>query len=305
MIYTIAEAAVQSLIKEVRTSPKPGLVDLFSNGSHTDMNIQTFMDSAQALFPYFIDITKTAASWENSLPALFMQIRKRGIAAEQEMFAATNGINTHKGLIFSEGILAASASYCWTHFATLNSAAIFSTAKNMVYTILEDDFLKINRTFPQTHGEKLFVQYGYKGIRGEAQNGFPLVRSISLPALTKYLQQGKDENLSRVQTLFLLMEVMDDTNVLHRCGRGTLLFVKEKAAEALQKGGAFTDKGLAFINSLDSIFIERNISSGGCADLLAITILMQNLHRIVPGSFQKEIQPNSIIQQRYSCASAR
>ena len=49
----IAALAVQSLIDEVNTTPKPGLVDRRNNGSHTDMTLSTFLISAKALEPYF------------------------------------------------------------------------------------------------------------------------------------------------------------------------------------------------------------------------------------------------------------
>ncbi|HBQ29683.1 MAG TPA: triphosphoribosyl-dephospho-CoA synthase, partial [Mitsuokella multacida] len=39
---------------------------------------------------------------ENLLPFL----QEAGIVAEQRMFAATHGVNTHKGMIFSLGLLA-------------------------------------------------------------------------------------------------------------------------------------------------------------------------------------------------------
>lgn len=281
MINKIANIAVKSLITEVCTTPKPGLVDLLSNGSHTDMTVQTFLDSAKSLFPYFSDIVEIAATWENSLPELFLRIRNRGIIAESEMFNATNGVNTHKGLIFSEGILAAATSYAITHFDYVDSTIIFKTAKEMVYEKLQEDFFNIKNKTSYTNGEKLFKKYGYTGIKGEAQNGFQTVQNISLPALTFMLKQGKDENLARVQTLFLLMQNVDDTNVLHRGNSDALSFVKDCATIALQKGGAFSNEGLSFITSLDSIFIEKNISSGGCADLLAVSVMMYEIQQMI------------------------
>ncbi|MFR5732678.1 MAG: triphosphoribosyl-dephospho-CoA synthase [Clostridium sp.] len=40
---------------------------------------------------------------------LFEAIRLTGIEAEKAMFAATDGVNTHKGMIFSMGTIAAAA----------------------------------------------------------------------------------------------------------------------------------------------------------------------------------------------------
>ena len=44
----IGECAYNALIEEVNTTPKPGLVDLYSNGAHTDMDAGTFRRSAEA-----------------------------------------------------------------------------------------------------------------------------------------------------------------------------------------------------------------------------------------------------------------
>jgi len=280
MIHQIAETAVSSLLKEVFTTPKPGLVDVLSSGAHKDMSLLTFLKSAAALSPFFYNTARTAAAWQGSLPELFTEIRKLGIQGENQMFAATGGVNTHKGLIFSEGILTASAAYTWKHRGTIIPDTVFSTASKMTYSAIENDFSSINKAQPATHGEKLFVQYGCKGIRGEAQCGFPAVRYIALPALTRFMKAGIDENLARVQTLFILMSKVNDTNILYRCGPQTLHYVKETASHALSLGGAFTRTGLEYIFSLDSIFISKNISAGGCADLLAVAIMMYDLEQL-------------------------
>ena len=41
-----------ALLGEVFTTPKPGLVDLWDNGAHRDMNWITFRKSADAITPY-------------------------------------------------------------------------------------------------------------------------------------------------------------------------------------------------------------------------------------------------------------
>ena len=37
----IGNRAFTALLEEVYASPKPGLVDLYSNGAHQDMNVRT------------------------------------------------------------------------------------------------------------------------------------------------------------------------------------------------------------------------------------------------------------------------
>ena len=280
MIREIADAAVSSLLQEVSTTPKPGLVDLNGNGAHTDMNFGTFVRSAASLSPYFHQAAETGAVWNNTLPELFTVLRELGKSAEQEMFAATGGVNTHRGLIFSEGILTAAASYAWNTYRTVCTDTIFDISARMTTDAIRNDFCTVKNTEPKTHGEKLFIQYGCRGIRGEVQAGFPSIRMLSLPALSSYAADGRDTNLSRVQTLMILMAAVDDTNVLYRGGSEALAFVKRSARRALDLGGAFTKSGFDFIIALDDLFVTKNISPGGCADLLAITILMHSLSRI-------------------------
>ena len=54
----LAEAAHRSLLDELYTTPKPGLVDLASNGAHSDMDVEVFEKSAQALAGYFGDAAR-------------------------------------------------------------------------------------------------------------------------------------------------------------------------------------------------------------------------------------------------------
>ena len=50
----IGTKAYYALLEEVYTTPKPGLVDLYSCGAHTDMNVQTFEKSSHnTSFPLF------------------------------------------------------------------------------------------------------------------------------------------------------------------------------------------------------------------------------------------------------------
>ena len=53
----IAKMAVTALVDEAVLTPKPGLVDAATTGSHQDMNIETLLTSAYALQPTFLQIT--------------------------------------------------------------------------------------------------------------------------------------------------------------------------------------------------------------------------------------------------------
>ena len=103
---TVAQLACRSLLYEVCVTPKPGLVDRQNSGDHRDMDLFTFLNSAPALFPYFERCVRQG--WKETEPeALFPPLRWEGKLAEQAMLAATGGVNTHKGAIFSMGLCCA------------------------------------------------------------------------------------------------------------------------------------------------------------------------------------------------------
>lgn len=112
---TLAAMAGRALLYEVCTTPKPGLVDRWNNGSHRDMDVFTFMDSTTALLPYFKKAVEIGQETAGEPPArTFRRLREAGLRAEKAMFCATKGVNTHKGLIFSLGCILGAAGRLWT-----------------------------------------------------------------------------------------------------------------------------------------------------------------------------------------------
>lgn len=102
-----AEECAYALMAEVGATPKPGLVDRHDSGAHTDMDYDTFAASTTAIVPYLARMFEAGYTWESKdFNALFESIRPIGIEAEKAMFAATDGVNTHKGMIFSMGTIA-------------------------------------------------------------------------------------------------------------------------------------------------------------------------------------------------------
>ncbi len=103
---TVSEMAYNALLKEVKLTPKPGLVDLNNSGSHKDMDVELFLRSAKTLRPFFekfISIGMNSLTYDFSI--LFNKLRISGIEAEQEMFSETGQVNTHKGAIFSFALI--------------------------------------------------------------------------------------------------------------------------------------------------------------------------------------------------------
>ena len=291
----------KALLEEVGTTRKPGLVDRIHSGGHTDMNYQTFVASTIALKPYFGEMAETGKYWEGSLPALFRKVRLIGQLAECAMFQATDGVNTHKGLLFSGGIICSISGYARTRYGSTKTDLLCSLIQEMTFDMLEEDFSRMLGKSHKTHGEQLFATKGIRGIRGEVQQGFPSVRRVSLPVYTCLLREGRDPNLARIQTLLHLMANVCDTNIVYRHNQETLEYVQQTAWHILQKGGAFSEEGLSLIVDFDRICSEKKISAGGCADLLGVTILLHDLNLLDAYGFA----PSAFLQFSRSLGNSR
>lgn len=275
------EACIKaSILGEVYTTPKPGLVDRRDSGAHRDMNVYTFERSAAAITPYLTKMFFEGYFWKNSLLNLFPKIRKTGIFAEKTMFRATDQVNTHKGLIFTMGILSACAGQCYAKIRRFDTSKIFAYAEEMTKDALEADFLEMSQRDPVTHGEILFQKYGERGIRGEAQKGFPIIRNIALPLMRQYRGIGLDENGSNINVLLRIMMELNDTNVWSRGSRDDVKWIQEQAEKIWKPGGAFFETGMKKIEKLNRECIRRNLSPGGAADLLAATLFLYQLEKM-------------------------
>lgn len=289
--------ATNALLEEVAVTPKPGLVDRANNGAHQDMDLSTFQASAAALTAYweacFREGMRPASAVGDGFPVpgsaspichseqgeasvspaqTFAQLRPLGKQAERDMLAATGGVNTHKGAIFTLGVLCGAIGRRWTAEEGFPSVdTILNEAADMTRQTLEAELPAANW---HTAGEALFRQYGTRGIRGEVADGLPAVREISLPVFKRLLTQGLDRNHAAAVTLLHLIANVEDTNLLHRGGKEGAAWAKCQASGLITDGSV---PSLREIAALDRQFIERNLSPGGCADLLAVTLFLERL----------------------------
>ena len=176
----ISEAAVRALIREAETTPKPGLVDRRNNGSHPDMSLEMLLRSARSLKPYFRECARAGMKLEEA--DAFPTLRALGMEAEKTMLNATGGVNAHKGVIFSQGLLAASAAACLRSFEA-DAEKICARAGRMAAPHMEAHFRSLRAETAYSFGDRLFLATGLRGARGEAADGFPSVLRIALPAL--------------------------------------------------------------------------------------------------------------------------
>ena len=280
----VAELACRSLLYEVSVTPKPGLVDRLNNGSHEDMDFYTFLRSSISLYPYFSQCLEIGIDTsDKEAKESFQALRMPGIMAENHMLSVTDGINTHKGAIFSLGILCGALgrilgkSFLQEEDALPLSDRILYECKEMTRGLTESDFSTVTKENADTFGKKLYLLYGITGVRGQAEAGFPSVRKHGLPLLKDLLSEGLSEDEAGALVLLSLMANTTDTNMIHRgsmerlnsCKKEASILLKHALSE-IEKDGTLSDDSLHALKEMDQSFIRENLSPGGSADLLAL-----------------------------------
>lgn len=266
----IASYAVEALLVEAAATPKPGLVDRANNGAHEDMDFFTFQKSAAALAPYFTEFVRAGAGEGRSLHTLLSELRPIGRAAESAMYARTGGVNTHKGAIFSFGVLLGAAGWISAHGKPLMADAVLNAVRIICAGLCHTDYGGQFDT-PQTKGQAAYLTYGLTGVRGEAEAGFPLVWDYALPLYRVRRAEHAPLNDALVDVLLVLMAHNMDTNVLGRHDLAMLQRVQEEADRIAKLGGMRTERGRAALQAFDAQLIDAWVSPGGSADLAAVT----------------------------------
>jgi triphosphoribosyl-dephospho-CoA synthase len=270
--YLIGLSAIQSLHRELAAYPKPGLVSPVDSGSHRDMDAALFFRSLFSLRSYFRDV---AIAGTQAVP--FAALKSIAIAAEAKMMAATSGVNTHRGAIFNLGLLAAAAGALWQKGLSFREDALGEEVRK----VWGEEIREHGRSLHQaSHGRVVASRYGVGGALEEAAAGFPHIFKVSLPILQNALAQGATPNDAAVQCLFGLMAVLPDTNLLYRGGEEGLRFSQDAARQFLADGGVHQEHWRERAVSLHREFVDRNLSPGGCADLLAATLFINSLQLV-------------------------
>jgi len=255
----IGRFASRTLLRELATFPKPGLVSRVDNGSHADMDASHFARSAFVLRRHFA----TAASL-GAQDADFAALRRWGVTAEVAMGRATGGVNTHRGAIFALGLLCAAS-----------GAARATTLGEHVRRRWGED-IAAHRRDPGSHGSAATRTIGAGGAQAQAAAGFPSVYEIALPAHREILSATGSRDAAAVQAFFALLACVTDTNLLHRGGVEGLRFTQDCARRFLDEGGMRRADGFDRALALHHEFVARRLSPGGCADLLAATLFIHD-----------------------------
>ena len=318
--YIIAHLATQALQAELDTTPKPGLVDKDNNGAHRDMDHALMQLSINTLHPYFVRLA--FLGFADTLPSHTV-IRDAGIEAEKAMLEATNGVNTHKGALFSMGLAVVAAAYEEKKAAANkeergkeerekerekeeredsqvsleNLAPLESLASPL--SSLQLTIKALAASFPDTsgtHGSKAKqLSNGTTTIKGALDNAREGYEKLFAEWLPFYNERRKSHDAHALnKTLLRIMCDLDDTNVIYRTNVATAEEVKQEArallasfeeayaAEDKEKcASAIEDKcasaELLALKDMDRRYTERNISPGGAADMLSLTVFIGSI----------------------------
>lgn len=322
--YIIAHLATQALQAELDTTPKPGLVDKENNGAHRDMDYALMQLSINTLHPYFVRLALLGFS--DTLPSHTV-IRDAGIEAEKAMLAVTNGVNTHKGALFSMGLAVVAAAYKEKKAAANkeergkeerkeergkerekeekedSQVSIESLAPResqaSPLSSLQLTIKALAASFPDTsgtHGSKAKqLSNGTTTIKGALDNAREGYEKLFTEWLPFYNERRKSHDAHALhKTLLRIMCDLDDTNVIYRTNVATAEEVKqearallasfeeayaaqdkEKCASAIEEKCASAE--LLALKDMDRRYTERNISPGGAADMLSLTVFIGSI----------------------------
>ncbi|WP_278696105.1 GNAT family N-acetyltransferase [Leyella stercorea] len=272
--YIIAHLATQALQAELDTTPKPGLVDKDNNGAHRDMDYALMQRSIDTLHPYFVKLALLGCA--DALPT-HTSIRDIGIEAEKAMLSATNGVNTHKGALFSMGLAVVAAAHEERKIAA-NEEQILKERNGGedVLVSLQTTIKALAASFPDTsgtHGSKAkLLSKGTTAIKGaldNAREGYEMLFAEWLPF---YIERRKERDAHTLhKTLLRIMCDLDDTNVIYRTDLATAEEVK------LESRALLDNFSKAALKNMDRHYTTRNISPGGAADMLSLTIFIGSI----------------------------
>jgi triphosphoribosyl-dephospho-CoA synthetase len=177
--------------------------------------------------------------------------------AEARMMDAL-GTNTHKGAIFLGGVLlmARARAGCGAEGAVRRAVA--EVARDLEALIAPR----------RTHGDVARARFGVRGILGEVAAGLPSVFDVALPAFRAARRGGADRDTASFAALARLMQTVEDTTALHRCGPAGLARLREDGAllEARVREGDH----LPFLRERNAAYARSGLTMGGVADLLGV-----------------------------------
>jgi len=264
-LESLAADLLEGARRELRLTPKPGLVDLEDSGSHPDLSLEVMERSLEVLGGALAEL---AGSLERGEP-LLAQVAL-GQAAEARMLERC-GTNTHKGALFLGGLLLAARWRAGDAGTEALRPAVVEVARELL----------AGRPLPESHGEEVRRRFHVGGIVREAMGGLPSVFDVALPAFDAARARGLEGDGPTFAMLARLMQTVEDTTALHRCGEAGLEWLRRDGAELealLARGGDH----VGFLRARNAAWRELRLTMGGVADLLGVALgLLAHQGRLV------------------------
>jgi len=262
LVNHILNKTIKCIYCELDLYPKFGLVSSHDNGAHSDMDFQMFVNSTFAIKPYLKEyILYGLKDVENP-----QELKAIGLRAEKAMFKVTNNVNTQKGLVFILGIFLPVISKAIRN--NLGQTFIKKEIKKISNQIIGEYYSSLSNKPNKSHGDKIYLEHGIKGIRGEVLNGLDII--FEIPSY-----RDRPVAYMHLEYLVHLMSLLDDTTIIHRTDIETLHEVQTTMSNVVKTGG-YTNN-IALITKLSNEYIDRNISPGGTADMLVIKMLYEEM----------------------------
>jgi len=124
-----------------------------------------------------------------------------------------------------------------------------------------------------SHGRRACRDFAVGGIRREAEAGLPSVFEVAWPRYASSVQRHGDRVRAEYQAMAALMQSLEDTTALYRCGLDGLERVRQdgRELEALLERGS---DPRAFLRHSNEVYRRLGLTMGGVADCLALTFAL-------------------------------
>jgi holo-ACP synthase CitX len=266
LVDYLTNVTIKAIFSELELYPKAGLVSHRDPGCHTDMDYETFVHSTFAIKHDIEDYIKEGCQLDAN-PNRLVEIGKQ---AEYHMYQETGGINTQKGLIFLLGLFLPALTE--TILEHKDETYLKTRIQAFANAIVGDYYDRLTAENASSNGDHIYLQYGLKGVRGEALNGLEPI--FAIPTSVHY-----DDDITHHQYLVELMSRLDDTTIVQKTNLTTLRQVQQDMKNILHEGGYLPNQGLFQI--LSNQYKIKGISPGGSADMLVLKIIYEDVRHLL------------------------
>ncbi|HEY3384316.1 MAG TPA: triphosphoribosyl-dephospho-CoA synthase [Vicinamibacterales bacterium] len=276
----LALALVDGARAELELTPKPGLVDRLDNGSHPDLSFEA-MGRSIALLPLYFDALLDIA---RRAPALDLAACvQAGVDAEARM-AATIGSNAHRGYIFLGGLVLLGATEFERRGQLATVAALRAAIRGVASRVLGSPVPRPSAG-PTSNGAAVRQRHALGGIHREALEGLPSVFDVGLPVCADRLKTAHPSpraaatgaaTQARHYLMAVLMQSVEDTTAVHRCGPAGLARLRTDGAR-LQHIIEQQADYQPYLRALNDEYRAMRLTMGGVADCLAICLALHEV----------------------------